>query len=498
MRGDAADMKEWSGSKPYLLAIAALVAAKLAIHMATNGAYDFMRDELYYLAAARHPAWGYVDYPPITPTVARLSLWLFGPSVWGLRLWTSIAGAVVLLLTVAIARELGGGRLAGLLAGVAALASPLLLGANWLFETVSFDQLTWAVCILLFARLIRRPAPWTWLALGVALGVGLETKYQVIGLALGLLAGLAATPLRRQLLTAWPWSAVALAALIFLPNLLWQIEHGWPSVQYTLNHHATQTGDFNPLSYLAGQVALVGPLGLPLWLAGWYLLWRHSELRPLAVGATVTFVLFLLVGKNYYVGGLYALLLAAGAVAAERVAARRRWVPATAAILAVLNGLILLPAALPLLPEPVMARSPLALARSDFGATIGWHELVDQVASADAGLSPDERSHVAILTVNYGEAGAIDPFGPAKGLPPAISPELTYWYWKPSHVDDSAVIAVGFSRGALTPLFGNVQAAGTLGNKYGLHNDEYGLPVFVCRNPRVSIDAAWASLREFN
>src|SRR4029077_4369191 len=160
--------------------IGGLAIGVLALHLATNGLYDFHRDSLYYMDSARHPAWGYVDYPPVTPTIARLSLWIFGPSVWGLRLWPSLAGALIVVLAALIAHELGGGRFAQVLAAVAAASSPVLLGANWLFQTVTFDQLLWVACFWIAARLVRTGNSRLWLALGIGLGVGLETKYTIV------------------------------------------------------------------------------------------------------------------------------------------------------------------------------------------------------------------------------------------------------------------------------------------------------------------------------
>lgn len=207
-------------------ACAGIALAVLALHLAMNARYDFHRDSLYYMDSARHPAWGYVDYPPVTPTIARFSLWLFGPSVWGLRLWPSLAGAVMVVLAPLIARELGGGRSARLLAAVGAATSLVLLGANWLFQTVTFDQVVWLSCLLIMARLLRTDDRRLWLVLGVAVGVGLETKYTVIALVIGLAAGTLLTPLRRHLATPWPWLAAGTALIIFLPNLAWQIADG--------------------------------------------------------------------------------------------------------------------------------------------------------------------------------------------------------------------------------------------------------------------------------
>jgi 4-amino-4-deoxy-L-arabinose transferase-like glycosyltransferase len=474
-----------------------MALAVLALHLVTNAQYDFHRDSLYYLDSARHPAWGYVDYPPVTPTIARLSLWLFGPSVWGLRLWPSIVGAVLVVLSALIARELGGGRVAMLLAGLAAATSLVLLGANWLFQTVTFDQLVWISAFLVFARLLRTRDRRLWLALGAVLGVGLETKYTVIALILGITLGMLLTPLRRDLLTAWPWLAAGIALVIFAPNLVWQVQNGWPSVQYTLNHKSAQSVDFSPVTFLTDQLALIGPLAIPLWIAGLYWLLRHPDRRVLGVAAAVPFVVYLFAGKSYYVGPLHPFLLAAGACALEEwTSTRRRWLmPATAVALSV-QAIVLMPIALPLVPEAAMARSPLPSIRKDFADTVGWHDLVGQVAHIYDSLPSSDRASAVILTDNYGEAGAIDTYGGAAGLPQAYAFQLSYWYWPPPSLD-GPVIAVGIDRTYLATFFSRCTDAGSITNSYDLHNEEYGKPLSVCREPKLSFAETWTRLKAF-
>jgi 4-amino-4-deoxy-L-arabinose transferase-like glycosyltransferase len=477
-----------------VLGIAALV---LVLHLTTNGLYDFHRDSLYYMDSARHPAWGYVDYPPVTPTIARFSLWLFGPSVWGLRFWPSLAGSVMVALASLIARELGGGRPARLLAAVGAAASPVLLGANWLFQTVTFDQLIWLSCLWIVARLLRTGDARLWLALGVVIGIGLETKYTIVGLIAGLVIGTLATPLRRQLMKPWPWIGLGLAFLIFLPNVIWQITNDWPSVQYTFNHKSAQSVDFSPLTFLAEQLALIGPLAIPVWLAGLYWLLASPARRMLGIAALVTFIVYTFTGKSYYVGPLHPFLIAAGACALEAwTQQRHRWLRASTVAALTVQALALLPVTLPVVPEAQMARSPLAQVRKDFADTVGWHDLVSQVAAIYHGLSPADQATALILTNNYGEAGAIDTYGRSAGLPGAYSGELSYYYWKPGSIN-GPVIAIGFDEGFLRTLFDRCDHVGSVTNSYGLNNEEYGAPLTVCRQPKFPLEQLWPRLKAF-
>jgi 4-amino-4-deoxy-L-arabinose transferase-like glycosyltransferase len=479
------------------LTVWGLAIAVLVLHLATNALYGFHRDELYYLDSARHLAWGFVDYPPVTPAIARLSEILFGSSVWGLRLWPSLAGAAMVVITAQIARELGGGRTARMLSAVAAAASPVLLGSNWLFETVTFDQLAWLVIFWIAARLLRTGDRRLWLALGIAAGVGLETKYTIVALLTGLISAIAMTPLRRHLRTPWPWLGLTIALSICLPNVLWQVEHGWPSVTYTVTHHSAQSSDFGPLTFLSDQIALIGPVAIPVWLAGWYWLLSGTR-RPLGIAALVAFVVFLLAGKGYYIGPLHPILMAAGMCAIESWTARRGHALRTRSISTALalQAIVLLPIAMPLLPEAVMARTTLPSIRTDFADTVGWQQLVTQVAAVYASIPKAGRSATLLLTANYGEAGAINTYGPALGLPSAMSGELTYYYWKPPQLNGQ-VIAVGLDKSFLSGVFYGCSVVGTVSNPYGLRNQEFGAPIVVCSHSKVALNQLWPLLKSF-
>jgi hypothetical protein len=404
----------------------------------------------------------------------------------------------MVVLAALIARELGGGRAARVLAALGAATSLVLLGANWLFQTVTFDQLIWMSTFWVTARLLRTRDPRLWPAIGLLVGVGLETKYTVVALAAGLFLGTLLTPIRRQLLTPWPWIAVAIAALIFLPNLVWQAGHGWASVEYTLNHKSDQSLDFSPERFLLEQLALVGPIALPLWIAGLAWLLRSPERRMLGIVAAVPFLIYLFAGKSYYVGPLHPFLIAAGACALEEwTTVRRQWLLPTAAVALIAQALIVMPLVLPLVPERVMATSFLGSSRKDFADTVGWHDLVGQVKGVYDSLSPDDRKQAVILTNNYGEAGAINTYGRPLGLPIAVSGQLSHYYWKPASLN-GPVIAVGHDPSFLAILFADCEQVATITNPYGLDNEEFGRAISVCRSPRMSLDQLWSRLRAFH
>jgi Dolichyl-phosphate-mannose-protein mannosyltransferase len=355
---------------------------------------------------------------------------------------------------------------------------------------VSFDQLCWAIACLLFVRTLKNPRPRDWLLLGLTLGVGLETKYTIVALATAMLLGLLLTPSRRLLRSRWPWLAAGIAVVLLLPNLTWQVSHHWDSVAYTLQHRGNTDG---PVLYWLQQLLLVGFTLLPVIVMGTWWLWRQDHYRPAAITIIAVELLFFLAGgKAYYPAPIYTLAYAAGAIWLVDVV-RRPWIRRGLVAAAVAFTLVLLPLGLPVLPAQAMANSGLWKVRKDFADMYGWPELSQQVSAVYDGLPAADRGSAMILASNYGEAGALDLYG--HGLPPVVSPHLTYYYWAPARMNPSTVIVVGYTREFLGQIFGDIQVAGTIGNAYDLHNDEFGTPIWICRQPRMPLDQAWPHLK---
>lgn len=473
-----------------------LAALKLGATLAVSGRYGFHRDELYYLMCGRHLALGYVDFPPITPLLARLDEVVFGYSVTGLRALSILAGCVILLLTAWIVHELGGAGRAQVLAVLAALLAPIYLGGNLLFQTVTFDQLTWTVVLLLVLRLVNTHDSRYWLGIGLAFGIGLETKYTILTLALGFVGGMLLTPLRAYLRTPWPWLAALIALLLLMPNLIWQVQHGWPSLSY-VHQHRSESG--SRLDFLVEQLLLIGPPLIPLLLLGFVELFSSIRYRALGWTCLLTLlVLFLAGGKSYYAGPLYPLLFAAGSVWLVSFVERRRirWAWPVIGVLLLL-GVVAAPISIPLLPARAMADTGLWQVRKDYADMVGWPDLAAQVARVYRALPPSEQRDTAILTWTYGLAGPIDVYGPRYGLPRPMSPHLTYYYWKPAHVHARTVIALGVPRSTLHSLFQDVQQVGRVRNSLGIRNEEYGTPIYLCRHPAESLDVVWPRLQRF-
>jgi 4-amino-4-deoxy-L-arabinose transferase-like glycosyltransferase len=487
----------------------ALALVRVLLHTLTNGQYGYHRDELATLDDARHLAWGYVAYPPLTPAVAHVALVFFGPSLPGLRLFAALAQGAAMLLAGLMARELGGGRRAQVVAALAVGIAPISLLQGALFQYVGFDYLWWVVAAYCTIRLLRSENPRWWLAIGAAIGLGMLTKYTMAFCVAGLVAGVLVTSARLYLRSRWLWGGAALALLIVLPNILWQAQHGFVSLEFLATIHARDVASGRTQGYLVEQLFVsASPVTIPLWVAGlWFYLFSPAgrRFRPLGWMYVVAFVLFFIAqARSYYLAPAYPMLIATGAVVGERWlgplrATRARFVrSATWTALgagAVLGGALMLPIA------PVGSRlwELSSAVHDNFVEQIGWPELVATVAAVYAALPADERSGTAILAGTYGEAGAISLYGGAAGLPPVISGVNSYWSRGYGDPPPRSLIVLGFHREAVERLFESCDLAGRLTNHYGVRNEETRdhPDIFVCRGPRQPWPALWSRLRRF-
>jgi hypothetical protein len=470
-----------------VVAVLALAAAKTALQLAVAGRYGWHRDELYYVDAGRHLDLGYVDFPPVTPLLSRVATAVAGDSLVGLRSLSALAGAGVVVVVALLARELGGSRRAQVLAAFLGATCPVLLGADAMFQTVPFDQLCWAVLALLSVRALSSGSRVRWLAVGLAAGIALQTKYTAVLLLAGLAAGLVATGAgRRHLRTPGPWLAGAVALAVLAPNLWWQARHGWPSVDFFSGGEGYEPGETGPGQYLGELLLVVGPASLVLCAAGWRLLARDRRWSPLAVAAGVVVVGFLATGgKSYYAAPIAFLLYGAGAVAASRWRWPARWSVVGGALVTLL---VAGPYILPLAGEGSMVERGLYELREDYAEQVGWPELAAEVSAAVRALPADERASVAVLAANYGEAGAIERFG-GEDVPPVVSAHVSHRFWVTDE-DRTArtLVVVGYPRSWLAPRCADVARVGTVTNDAGVPNEEAGGPVFRCRLPGTLAD----------
>jgi hypothetical protein len=451
--------------------------------------YGWHRDELYFLQCGKRLAWGYVDQPPFTPFVARLANELFGTNLVGLRLFPALALGAVVLLSAATARELGGGRPAQTIAAASAAACPLFLGMGHLLSTATFDLLAWVAITYLVVRLLRRSDDRLWLAVGAVAGFGLLNKHTVTFVMFGLVVGLAVTPSgRRHFTRPWLWAGGALALLIWLPNLIWQAQHDWPvfDMLRSLNEEP-RIGDV--FLFVPSQLFLLGPLVL-MWIPGLRWLLRDARFRVLGVAYLTLLVVFLVGrGKPYYIAGMYPVLLAAGAVWWEQRERGRAAVPWIIALTFV-GGL---PLAVPVVPVDWAKHHPIGDLQLELGAQLGWTQEVDRLAA----IRRTVDGPVTILTGNYGQAGAVELYGPSRGLPTAYSGHNNEWLWGPPPRQTPVTITVGFDAFPLRRLFADCQFAVRMGKPHGVASEEEGQAFYVCRGQRAPWPELWPGLKNY-
>ncbi len=499
-----------------LAVLAGIAGLRLALHIATAPGYGIFRDELYYLACANHLDFGYVDHPPFS--IALLAFWrlLFGDGLFALRFLPGVAGAATVFLTGLTARELGGGRSAQVLAALAAFFAPFFLAVSHFYSMNAFDLVAWAGLMLLAVRILVRDEPRLWLWFGALAGLGLENKYSVAFLGIGLVVGLALTRQRRQLLSPWLWAGGALALLLFAPHLVWQVTHGSPSLEFMRNATELKNLPIGPLDFLGGQIVLLHPLLAPLWLLGLgALLFGAGFARVRALGIAYVAILALMLltnAKVYYLAPVYPLLFAAGAVALDAFFARRAWpnAPVFAGAAIVVAGLALLPMTIPILPPetfiaysnaiglgaPKMERGAPAELPQIYADMFGWRDLTAEVARVWSALPERERARAVIISQNYGEAGAIDYFGPALGLPQAISPHNSYWLWGPGDWDGRVAVVIGEIPPEIAALFGSIEKLGHRSCALCMPY-ESELAIYVARDLRIPVPELWARIKRF-
>jgi Dolichyl-phosphate-mannose-protein mannosyltransferase len=484
------------------LAIAGVVAL---VHLLTNHGYGVHRDELQVLSDARHLDWGFVPYPPLTPFLARIGLGIFGVSLVGLRLFSVIAQALVVIVTGLMARELGGGRLAQATAALAVALSTLPLFEGTEFQYTTYDNLWWVLIAYFVIRLLRTENPRGWLAIGATVGIGLQTKYTMGFFVVGIVSGLLLTKTRRYLASGWFWAAAALALMIFLPNLIWQIRHDFISLHFLRHIHARDVGEGRAQGFLRDQFMIsTNPVTAPLWIAGLVFFLRDRRYRMLAWMYLVPFALFFFgKGRGYYLGAAYPMLMAMGAAAGERWVARLRrgwrWTVESAFFaMLVACGLYISAIILPLTSSGKLREFALSN-NGDLREEIGWDELVKTVAGIRDSLPPEQQASVGVLTGNYGEQGAIEILGAAYHLGVPVSMTNSSWLRGYPAQPPSTLIVLGFSREDADRAFTSCRLAGHNGNPFGVKNEESQdhPDIFVCGAPRLGWPEFWEEYQAF-
>jgi 4-amino-4-deoxy-L-arabinose transferase-like glycosyltransferase len=458
----------------------------IALHIATSSAYGFHRDELATLNDAQHMSWGFVAYPPLTPAIGRLALMLFGVSTLGARVVPILALALVVVISGLMAQELGGSRRAQILTALAVAVIPIVTIQTCVLQYVSFDYL-WGVLLTYFViRLLNTDNAHWWIAIGAAIGLGMMTKYTMAFFVAGLVGALLVTGIfqksaRRYLLSPWLWAGAAISVLIFLPNLIWQIQHHFISLDFLRHIHTRDVGQGRARDFVPAQLYVCVSVGLcPLAFMGLWFYFKHRAQKYMLLGwmFLLTLILFTAAqGRSYYLGPFYPMLLAAGSVLWERwIAARSRAsaiaIQSVTWFLVALSVIASFALFTPIAPINSALWNATGNLQDNFKEEIGWNDLVASVAKVYESVPADQRSGTGIIVGNYGEAGAIDLLGPKYGLPPAISGTNSNWYRTHPANQPQTLIAVGLDHDFLQQHFERCEVAAHNTNSYGVINEE--------------------------
>jgi 4-amino-4-deoxy-L-arabinose transferase-like glycosyltransferase len=494
-----------------------IAAAKLLVHLYADRYYGYFSDELYYLACARHLAWGYVDQPPLIAFVTRLGTFLWGESLPAIRFFPALAGAGKIILTSLITRELGGGRFAQLLAALAVFAAPGFLGMDNLLSMNAFEPLFWLGCAYVILVIVRTGNQKLWLWFGLLSGLGLLNKHSMLIFGFGIVIGLIFTRERRCFRSPWIWLGALIAMLIFLPNLIWNIQHHFPFLELQANIRADGRNVVpSPLSFLGQEILAMHPLTLPIWLAGLWFFFVSKCGKPYRVLGWACLAAFVVIvtlnPRIYYLWPAFPILRAGGSVLWESWLSRPRlrWAKFAYPALIVLLGAILAPSLLPILPvetyiryaavmhleTPAIEKWKLGPLPQVYASQFGWEEMVATVAEVYQSLPPDVRPKTAIFAQNFGQAGAIDLFGPKYGLPSAISGHQNYFLWGPRDYTGESVIVMQGRQEKLEQSYASAEKRAHVSHPYSMPREQFD--VYYCRGLKAPLQQLWPMVKNWH
>lgn len=505
-------------NRPAWLALLTMFILTLALHLLFYKGYGFFRDELYFIACSHRLDWGYPDHPPGAPVTAWLSERIFGDSIFAIRAFPSLFSAVQVLFAGLTAYVMGGSRYAQVLTCVCILAAPQYFVSY--LNTDIFIKVGWAVCAYIGARVLAGGSPRLWIVFGVVAGLSLYGKDSMAFFLFSFCVGLLLSPQRRVFLDIWLWAGLALAAIMLLPNLLWEIHHGWPTLELLRNiDRSTKNVVLTPWSYFVSNSQYLSFVSFPIWVGGviWCLLASKAKsFRAFGWMWIVAFATFVaLKGKTYYLAPIYPALFAAGSVAMASILARpSRWAtwskPAIAAVV-LLGGMIRWPFAVPLLPvkdyikyASLMGTRPARFENLQldqlpqmYADQFGWPEMAAKVGQIYDSLSPAERASCGVFAQNYGEAAALEYYGRRYGLPRVISSHNSYWLWGPGPYTGECLIEIGTSRNELLKLFRSVLQVGETYQEHAIPFENHR-PIWIVRGPKFgTLQDLWPKIKAY-
>lgn len=512
------------------LAIGLYFAAfKLLLHCIFNSNYGYFRDELYFIACSEHLAWGYPDHAPLVALMAKINRVLFGDSLFALRLFPALAGAFKVFLTAVLVKEFGGKSFAAFLACLCVLCAPIYLAVDNLFSMNSLEPVFWMLCVYFAIKAIKgsekgnsssqkQNPSLNWLLFGAFAGLGLMNKHSMLFFGFSLVFGLLLTKNRKVFLDKYFWLGGVIAFLIFLPNIIWQFQNDFATLELLRNVQTSgKNVEMSPLQFFVSQILGMLPTAFPVWLAGiWFFLADKNGKRFRFLGICYLVLLALMIylkAKDYYLAPIYPMLFAAGAVWFEELTEKirlLRFVKYALPVLIFFPTILVAPTLLPILPidtlveyqEKIGIKPPKSEVANDspvqqiFSDQLGWEELTAKVADVYNSLPSEERAKAGIFAGNYGEAGAIDFYGAKYGLPKAISPHQSYFLWGPREYTGEILIILGASKESAEKKCDSVEEKNEVGYKYAQSYEKY--KILICRQTKKPLGEIWQSLKFWN
>jgi 4-amino-4-deoxy-L-arabinose transferase-like glycosyltransferase len=501
-----------------LTIIVGLAVLKLVIHLLTSSNYGYFRDEFYYIAASKHLAFGYVDFPPFIALLTAFVRFTLGDSLLALHFFPALAGAGVIVLTGLMARQLGAGPFGQLLAALAVLVAPVYLGTNALLTMDSFDQLVWAAALHVLILLLKYDRPKLWLVFGLVMGIGLTIKVTPLYFGLALVIGLALTPYRKCFRSPYLYLGGLIALAFLLPYVIWNAANGWPTLEFWRNY-GSKVFQASPLVFLLQQVVIMHPISLPLWLSGLVFLFTQKGKQYRLFGWMYLMLLLIFMlqnAKNYFLAPFYPVLFASGTVAMQQFASSRGWhwlgwLRANFVPFLVVGGILLAPLTIPMLPVNVLVayvrvtngtsvkseNTDTGILPQNFADRFGWEELAVTMSDVYHSLPAEDQAKACIFTSNYGEAGALQFYSSKYDLPPVISGHNNYYLWGPGNCTGEVLIYLGQTNiDDLKQGFADAQQVAINKCQYCMpfEND---LPIFLCRGIKVPVEQTWPETKFF-
>lgn len=508
-------MNRWYSKVPWLLA--ALCLVRVLLPLFEHPAYGVFRDEFYYVACAEHPAFGYVDHPPLSIWFLWLVRHTLGESVWAMRLPSLLACVGSIIFTWLLAAEMGAGRWGRSFAATLVMLTPYFLATGGFFSMNSMEVMLWTAAAWLLTRILARDHDLTWIWLGAVLGLAAMNKLGTGIFGIAIAVGVLCTQARRWYATPWPWFGAALAAIIVLPHAIWQFAYDWPFLEFLRNAQTQKVSALGPLQYAASIALIMNPFTFPLWVGGIIALFASDRLkrfRPLGIAFVLVVIAFgALGGKAYYALPVFPIALAGAACGLETWIKSKpgmRWPTVAAALSIIVTGIALIPMSLPVLAPDAFARyaaklgfAPPQAEKMTLGALpqhfadrFGWREKAEAVGRACAKLSEQDRQKAYIITRNYGEAGALQYYSKEFNLPPVICAHNSYWMWGYEEANGDCMIAFGFTVKDMQAAFESVEEIDRVKTDYSMPY-ESDLGILVCRKLKAGISEVWDSAKLF-